>query len=52
MEVLQQRFLADEGQRVWEVRAEPAEDVFVRFEALELGSWREEGAGESAVLHA
>ena len=37
MEVTQQRFFADEGQRVREMRAEPPDDALVRVEAVELG---------------
>lgn len=52
MEVTQQRFFADEGQRVREMRAEPPDDALVRVEAVELGGRREEGTGEGEVLHA
>lgn len=50
MEVVQQRLLADEGQRVGEILAEPPQDGLVRIEAVEVGGGRKERAGEGRVL--
>lgn len=52
MEVVQQRFFADEGQRVEEIGLEPLEDGLVRVETVEFRSGREDGTGERLVLHA
>ena len=52
MEILEERLLADEGQRVWKMCTEPGEDALVGVEAVELRCRREDGAGERAVLHA
>ena len=52
MEVLQERLLANEGEGVRELRAEPPKDVLVRVETVELGGRREQRAGEREVLYA
>ena len=51
MEVVQQRFFADEGQGVGEIGLEPLEDGLVRVEAVEFRGGREDGTGERLVLH-
>ena len=52
MEVVQQRFFADEGQGAGEIGLEPLEDGLVRVEAVEFRGGREDGTGERLVLHA
>ena len=52
MEIVQQRFFADEGQGVGEIGLEPLEDGLIRVEAVEFRGWREDGTGERLVLHA
>ena len=52
MEIMQQRLFADEGQSVGKIGLEPFQDGFSRVEAVEFRGGREDGTGESLVLHA